>query len=141
MLSSQGGKARLCMCDQVQAEIPSERLILRPWCLTDAKQLFALFNNWEVVRWLSLPPWPYTLEDASSYIDEALNRRSKEAEESYAVTLNAEVIGGHRHAASGGQPLAAHGRPELRLLDWPALLGARLHDRGVACADPGRLRP
>jgi RimJ/RimL family protein N-acetyltransferase len=78
---------------QLQSEIPSERLILRAWRLADAKQLFALFNNWEVVRWLSLPPWPYTLDDARSYIDEALNRRSKEAEESYAVTLNAEVIG------------------------------------------------
>src|SRR5215470_13778072 len=82
------------MRDAVQPEICSERLVLRGWRPTDAEALFALFNNWEVVRWLSLPPWPYTLDDARSHIEEALNRRSKEAEESYAVTLNAEVIGG-----------------------------------------------
>ena len=113
------------MCDQLQSEIRSERLILRAWRLTDAKELFALFNNWEVVRWLSLPPWPYTLDDARSHIEEALNRRSKEAEESYAVTLNAEVIGGiglrlrpasHLQRTAGpnfgfwiGQPYWGHG--------------------------------
>jgi hypothetical protein len=46
------------MRDALQAEIQSERLILRDWRPSDAEALFALLNNWEVVRWLSLPPWP-----------------------------------------------------------------------------------
>ncbi len=44
--------------------IRTERLLLRPLRADDAEPLFALFANWEVIRWLSLPPWPYTLEDA-----------------------------------------------------------------------------
>jgi RimJ/RimL family protein N-acetyltransferase len=77
----------------LQPEIRSERLVLRPWRPSDAEQLFALFSNWEVVRWLSLPPWPYTLNDARTYIGGAIHRSSEEAEESYAITSNAEVIG------------------------------------------------
>jgi hypothetical protein len=49
----------------------SERLILRGWRPSDA---FELFNNWEVVRWPSLPPWPYVIDDARSYIDGAIHR-------------------------------------------------------------------
>jgi len=113
------------MRDAVQPEICSERLVLRGWRPTDAEALFALFNNWEVVRWLSLPPWPYTLDDARSYIDGNIHRSGAEAEESYAVTLNAEVIGAigvrlrpasHLQRAAGpnigfwvGQPYWRHG--------------------------------
>jgi RimJ/RimL family protein N-acetyltransferase len=81
------------MRDALQSEIRSERLILRAWRSCDAEALFALFSNWEVVRWLSLPPWPYLIDDARSYIYGAINRSSEEAEESYAVTLHANVIG------------------------------------------------
>jgi RimJ/RimL family protein N-acetyltransferase len=41
------------MREALQPEIQSERLILRAWRPSDAEALFALFNNWEVVRWLS----------------------------------------------------------------------------------------
>ena len=46
------------MRDALQPEIQSERLLLRAWRPSDAEALFALFNNWEVVRWLSGPPCP-----------------------------------------------------------------------------------
>jgi RimJ/RimL family protein N-acetyltransferase len=81
------------MRDALQPEIQSERLILRAWRPSDAEAMFELFNNWEVVRWLSLPPWPYVIDDARSYIDGAIHRSSEDAEESYAVTLQAEVVG------------------------------------------------
>ena len=44
--------------------IGTRRLILRPLRESDAAAIFALFNDWDVVRWLSSPPWPYTREDA-----------------------------------------------------------------------------
>jgi RimJ/RimL family protein N-acetyltransferase len=69
------------MRDALQPEIQSERLILRAWRPSDAEALFALFNNWEVI------------DDARSYIDGAIHRSSEDAEESYAVTLQAEVVG------------------------------------------------
>ena len=37
--------------------IRTERLLLRPLRSDDAEPLFALFANWQVIRWLSLPPW------------------------------------------------------------------------------------
>jgi hypothetical protein len=38
-------------------------------------------------------PWPYVIDDARSYIDGAIQRSSEGAEESYAVTLHADVVG------------------------------------------------
>ena len=81
------------MRDALQPEIQSERLILRAWRPSDSEALFALFNNWEVVRWLSGPPWPYVIDDARTYIDGAIQRSSEGAEESYAMTLHADVVG------------------------------------------------
>src|SRR5688572_11784793 len=48
--------------------IRAERLLLRPLRASDTDTLFALFANWEVVRWLSTPPWPYTLDDAEGFV-------------------------------------------------------------------------
>jgi RimJ/RimL family protein N-acetyltransferase len=48
--------------------IRTERLLLRPLRPEDAEPIFDLFANWEVVRWLSTPPWPYTLDDARTFI-------------------------------------------------------------------------
>ena len=51
-----------------QFDIRTARLVLRPPRLSDAERLFALFANWEVVRWLSSPPWPYAREDARDFV-------------------------------------------------------------------------
>jgi RimJ/RimL family protein N-acetyltransferase len=49
-------------------DIRTARLVLRPLREGDAEQLYALFGNWEVIRWLDAPPWPYSLDDARSFI-------------------------------------------------------------------------
>lgn len=73
-------------------EIRTERLQLRPLRAEDAEPLFLLFNDWEVVRWLSNPPWPYTLQDAFDFI---LPRREHDsAEPNFAITLGGKLIGG-----------------------------------------------
>ena len=30
--------------------------------------MFELFNNWNVIRWLGPPPWPYRREDAEAFL-------------------------------------------------------------------------
>jgi len=51
-----------------QIDVRTRRLWLRPPRESDAEQLYTLFANWDVVRWLSAPPWPYALDDARSFI-------------------------------------------------------------------------
>jgi RimJ/RimL family protein N-acetyltransferase len=48
--------------------IRTKRLGLRPLQADDVDRVFTLFNDWNVVRRLSSPPWPYTLEDARSFV-------------------------------------------------------------------------
>jgi len=72
------------------APIRAERLVLRPLRTSDAEPLFALFADWEVIRWLSMPPWPYALEDAHSFIREHRDQDRT----AFAITLADALIGG-----------------------------------------------
>ena len=56
------------MLDQTNEEIRTARLSLRPLRDSDAEPLFALFGNWEVIRWLDAPPWPYLPDHARDFI-------------------------------------------------------------------------
>jgi len=58
----------MTMLDQISDHICTARLGLRPLRDGDADQLFALISNWEVVRWLAMPPWPYRPEHARAFI-------------------------------------------------------------------------
>ncbi|WP_213877491.1 GNAT family N-acetyltransferase [Pseudomonas sp. dw_358] len=49
----------------------TRRLILEPLCVADADRYQALFNDWEVVRYLThLVPWPYPEGEALRHIRE-----------------------------------------------------------------------
>jgi RimJ/RimL family protein N-acetyltransferase len=50
-------------------DLRTARLHLRPLRDSDTDRLYALFNNWEVMRWLSSPPWPYTPDDARFFVN------------------------------------------------------------------------
>ena len=67
------------------------RLVLRPLRASDAEPLFALFADWEVIRWLSMPPWPYALEDAREFIRARSNRDLTKT--TFAITLADALIG------------------------------------------------
>jgi RimJ/RimL family protein N-acetyltransferase len=45
---------------------------LRPLQLGDAPRIAELIGDWEVVRWLSMPPYPYVVGDAETYISRSL---------------------------------------------------------------------
>ncbi len=68
--------------------IRTPRLLLRRLSDRDAEPLYALFNDWEVLRWLSTPPWPYTLDDARVFVAERLQDAR-----TFAVTLDGALIG------------------------------------------------
>jgi RimJ/RimL family protein N-acetyltransferase len=74
-------------------DIRTARLILRPLHDGDAAAIFALFNDWEVMRFLSSPPWPYALSDAEDYVRAMTNPESGAAETAFAITLHGKLIG------------------------------------------------
>lgn len=47
--------------------LTTERLTLRPLRRSDAPALVKHLAVWPVMRWLSSPPWPYTLNDAEDF--------------------------------------------------------------------------
>jgi RimJ/RimL family protein N-acetyltransferase len=71
--------------------IPTARLALRPLRADDAAPLFALFADWQVVRWLSTPPWPYTLDDARAFVAGRLS--GAQANTTFAIVLDGALIG------------------------------------------------
>ena len=53
------------MLDRV---LQTKRLKLRPVRAADAKDIANGIGVWEVIRWLTSPPWPYTLADAEWFL-------------------------------------------------------------------------
>ena len=51
--------------------LETRRLELRPVTVGDTRALHALYDDWEVARWLSRLPWPFTPESAEAMIAEA----------------------------------------------------------------------
>jgi len=70
-------------------EIKTERLVLCDLRETDAPALAKAANNYEVVRWLSLLPYPYTIEDAKWFIS-SIKERPNQA---YGVFYEDQLVG------------------------------------------------
>jgi 8-oxo-dGTP diphosphatase len=62
------------MVHPMKTPIETSRLALRPARMEDAAALFRLFNNWNVIRWLGPPPWPYALADMTEFISTVVPR-------------------------------------------------------------------
>jgi RimJ/RimL family protein N-acetyltransferase len=73
--------------------IGTRRLILRPLQGGDAAAIYALFNDWDVMRFLSSPPWPYASSDAEDYVRAAVDATGADAELAFAITLNGKFVG------------------------------------------------
>ena len=73
-----------------EIDICTARLRLRDARAGDEDFLFPLFANWEVIRWLSSPPWPYRREDMQRYVaDDA----AQSPETRFVITRDAAPIG------------------------------------------------
>ena len=75
------------------SELRTKRLVLRRLRTSDAEPMFALFNNWQVVRWLSSPPWPYTIDHAHAFVRERMKTRQNPAETILVICVGDALIG------------------------------------------------
>jgi RimJ/RimL family protein N-acetyltransferase len=80
--------------DLSKAIVRTERLVLRPLRATDAEQIFELFADWRVVRFLSAPPWPYSLDDAQDFVRRSLNPDDQDTGTALAITHDDAIAGG-----------------------------------------------
>lgn len=54
----------------------TQRLSLRPMAMSDAAAVAAKLNNFEISKWLTIVPYPYTYADAVWFIEENLAGRA-----------------------------------------------------------------
>jgi RimJ/RimL family protein N-acetyltransferase len=93
------------------ATLRTERLLLRPVRPGDTEAIFALLGNWEVIRWLSSPPWPYTRDHARAFV-EARMKQDPDGRLFFAIARDDALIGGvsvraGAAGASGRSPILA----------------------------------
>ncbi len=69
--------------------IKTERLMLRPYTAADAPYVVACLNNFDVSRWLSSVPHPFTADDLRLFTLKGESRWPNMA----AITLSGEFIG------------------------------------------------
>jgi RimJ/RimL family protein N-acetyltransferase len=81
----------MTVLDLSRNTIDTARLALRPLREDDDARIFELFANWEVMRFLSSPPWPYALEDARAFVRLRMAGNSDTIER--AITRDGEFIG------------------------------------------------
>ncbi len=67
--------------------IETQRLTLRPLAMSDAPTIAALIGDYDVSRWLTVVPHPYTVQDAEYFIE------NSQSDWCFAITLNGCIIG------------------------------------------------
>jgi len=67
--------------------------MLRRLRASDAEPIFALYNNWQVVRWMSSPPWPYTIDHAHTFVRERMKTRQNPAGTILVICVGDALIG------------------------------------------------
>lgn len=87
--------------------LETERLILRPLELADARRIQEIFPHWEIVRYLAnVVPWPYPADGALTYVrDLALPAMERGDEWHWSLRLkpNAELLIGMIGLTRGDQ--------------------------------------
>ena len=66
--------------------LESERLLLRPPEQRDAATIALLMNDWDVVKNLSRAPFPYSEDDANTFIGRQEEGRTKATDFAFAIT-------------------------------------------------------
>jgi RimJ/RimL family protein N-acetyltransferase len=88
-----------------ETTIETRRLILRPFVAEDEFMLAAALNDFEISRWLSRVPFPYTRKDAAWFISQRANAGGAGRICAIAFkSMPAAVIGCVAHEPAEGQP-------------------------------------
>ena len=104
-------------------EVRTVRLVLRPLREDDAAQVYRLFGQWEVIRMLTTPPWPYRPTDAEEFC-RLRARRKQNGPITFSLTLRGTLIGMIEAVFKPGQSP----RPVYALAYW---IGQPYWDKGL----------
>jgi [ribosomal protein S5]-alanine N-acetyltransferase len=66
---------------------------LRPLKSSDAPRLTELIGDWEVVRWLAMPPYPYTQRDAEAFITNGTTAPQADGCRMQAIDVGGQLAG------------------------------------------------
>jgi RimJ/RimL family protein N-acetyltransferase len=124
------------MAWELPRRIRTRRLVLRQLQASDEGQIFTLFNNWEVIRWLGPPPWPYSRADAANFLQRILTPTGEQSEAAFAITLDDTLIGGIGVRVRPANPAQSRAGPFLGY--W---LGQPYWGRGYMTEAAGALIP
>jgi 8-oxo-dGTP diphosphatase len=74
----------------------TDRLILRALEKSELTRLVELLGEWDVVRWLSVVPFPYTMRDAEEFYDDVTPHNDTDEPQFFALALKRDnvLVGG-----------------------------------------------
>ncbi len=80
--------------------LETRRLVLRPFEPNDAARVAMLIGNWNVVRMLAMPPYPYFEADAMRYITNTKRFAADPKRRDWAIARDGLLVGGVGHSAN-----------------------------------------
>jgi RimJ/RimL family protein N-acetyltransferase len=83
----------MCSPATTRSALRTARLVLEPVRDEFAQALYGHINDWQVMRWLAAPPWPYKLDDMHGWIAGATAARAEGRGVDYAILLAGMPIG------------------------------------------------
>ncbi len=104
--------------------LQTQRLFLRPVTVSDTGALYELYADWEVARWLSRLPWPFTRSAAQSLVVDATDQFTRGSgcllamvEHETSAFVGLSVCAYPRWNRMRGQPIRSSGFWATRLCD------------------------
>ena len=76
-----------------EPELKTAHLLLRPLRPGDAPRIAELISNWDVIRWLAMPPYPYRLSDAENFLAKTLGRGFSWNNADFAIDVDGALAG------------------------------------------------
>ena len=75
-------------------ELLTKRLIIRSPVIGDAEELREKINDFSVIQWLSNTPYPYSLDDAISFIHRTNQSVKDNTAYNLVIEIDGKIVGG-----------------------------------------------
>ena len=95
--------------------VETKRLVLRRHKQDDAGEMARLIADWDVIKWLTSPPFPYALSDAEQFLKADMSK------ETFAITWDDQYLGN----------VGLHGVPDSPDLEFGYWLGKPYWGQGL----------